>query len=140
MATFRDLETYVERDGWIEEPSLSRGRRRTGDHRRYTKELPDGTILRTKVSHALGEEIGTDLFKHILRAQLSVDEPQFWAVVRGRVQQTSDAQPPRSDTVPAWLVQRLLFTVELPEAEVRKLTAEQADELWEAFKSKPKSL
>lgn len=137
MATFRDLETYLERDGWIDEPSLSRGRRRTGDHRRYRKELPDGTVLRTKVSHALGDEIGTDLFKHILRAQLRVDEAQFWAVVRGRVQPTPDALPPRSGTVPAWLVQRLLFTVGLPEAEVRELTPEEALELWQAYIVRP---
>jgi hypothetical protein len=139
VATFRDLQAYVERDGWTEEPSLSRARRRTGDHRRYTKELPDGTILRTKVSHALGDEIGTDLFKHILRTQLRVDEAQFWTVVRGRGSVAEDAPPPRLTTVPAWLVQRLLFTVGLPEAEVRRLTPEQALELWKTFISRTTS-
>ncbi len=137
MARFRDLAAYLERDGWIKEDSRSRGRRRTGDHRRYAKHLPDGTILRTKVPHALGDEIGTDLFKHILRDQLRVDEAQFWTVVRGRGQPASDASPPSSATVPAWLVQRLLFTVGLPEAEVRDLTPERALERWEAFISKP---
>ena len=67
MATFGDLQTYVERDGWIEEPNLARGHRRTGDHWRYRKDLPDGTTLRTKVSHSLGDEIGVALFTHILR-------------------------------------------------------------------------
>ena len=57
MATFGDLKTYVDRDGWTEEPNLARGRARTGDHWRYRKDLPDGTILRTKVSHSLRDEI-----------------------------------------------------------------------------------
>jgi hypothetical protein len=139
LATFRDLEAYLKRDGWVAEPNLTRGRWRTGDHRRYQKELPDGTVLRTKVSHALGDEIGTDLFKHILRAQLRVDEAAFWVVVRGRGQRSAEVLSPRAGTVPAWLVQRLLFTVGLPEADVRKLTAKEAIELWEAFISRPTS-
>jgi hypothetical protein len=137
VATFRDLEAYVDRDGWTLEPNLARGRRRTGDHRRYRTELVDGTILRTKVSHALGDEIGNDLFKHILRDQLKIDEARFWAVVRGRVQPAGDAPPPESATIPAWLVHRLLFTVGLPEAEIRTLTPKQALDLWRAFISRP---
>lgn len=137
MATFRDLAAYLERDGWTEEPSLARGKRRIGDHRRYTKELADGAILRTKVSHALGNEIGADLFRHILRDQLQVDEARFWAVVRGQVHQSPDTAPPAADTVPAWLVQRLLFTVGLSEAEVRALTKDEALERWNAFISPP---
>ena len=137
MATFRDLEAYLDRDGWVQEPNLARGRRRTGDHRRYRKELPNGAILRTKVSHALGEEIGMDLFKLILRDQLRVDEPRFWAVVRGQAQPAIGAPPPSAETIPAWLVQRLLFTVRIPEAEVRELTLDQALECWQAFISRP---
>lgn len=137
MAIFRELETYVVHDGWVEEPSLARGKRRTGDHRRYSKELPDGTILRTKVSHAIGDEIGIDLFKHILRDQLKVDEARFWAVVRRQIEQARDASPPETSTVPGWLVQRLMFTAGIPEAEVRRLTPDQAVERWEAFISQP---
>lgn len=137
MATFRHLAAYLERDGWVEEPSLARGKRRTGDHRRYTKEFAGGDILRTKVSHALGDEIGVDLFKHILRDQLRVDEARFWAVVRGEASQSPDAPPPTAETVPAWLVQQLLFTVGLSEAEVRAMTKQQAVARWNAFISKP---
>ena len=138
MATFGDLSAYLERDGWIEEPSLARGRRRTGDHRRFRKEHPDGSIARTKVSHALGDEIGVALFKHILRDQLHVDEARFWAVVRGQADPAVDAPPPASDTIPAWLVQRLLFTVGMAEAEIRGLTHEQALDRWHAFIAAPK--
>ena len=134
MATFRDLRAFLVRAGWVEEPNPSRGRRLTGDHRRYRKELPEGTILRTKVSHALADEIGIDLFKHILRDQLHVDEASFWATVRGDANLAA-AAPPGSETIPAWLVQRLLVTVRVPEAEVRNMTAEQALERWHALGS-----
>ncbi len=136
MATFEDLLTYVRRDGWIDEPNLVRGRARTGDHRRFRKEGADGSILRTKVPHALRDEIGEDLFRHILRDQLRVTEEQLWAIVRG-----GDALPdgPRAvaATVPAWLVERLLFTVGLSEDEIRALTLDEARTAWDAHRFRP---
>ena len=138
MATFGDLKTFVEHDGWTEEPNLARGRARTGDHRRYRKDLPDGTILRTKVSHSLHDEIGIDLFKHILRDQLRVTEGQFWDVVRGRTTELAAAPPPQAETVPGWLVQRLILTVRLREDEVRAMTVDEAHAAWEAYMAQPK--
>lgn len=132
MATFRDLKTFLEHDGWQEEPNLARGRVRRGDHLRYRKELADGTILRTKVSHALRDEIGADLFRHILRDQLRVTEEQFWAVVRRKQLDATTAPVPSEATIPGWLVQRLLFTVGLAEGVVRSMTPDEAHAAWEA--------
>ena len=137
MATFGDLQKYVERDGWIEEPNLALGRRRTGDHRRYRKELPDGTTLRTKVPHSLGDEIGVSLFKHILRDQLRTSEDPFWEVVRG-VARASEPPPPQAQTIPGWLVQRLLLTVGLGEDEIRAMTPDEAHAAWVAYQARPK--
>lgn len=137
MATFGDLRTFVENDGWTEEPNLVRGGARTGDHRRYRKDLPDGTSLRTKVSHSLRDEIGIDLFKHILRDQLRVTEDRFRDVVRGGPTELTEAPPPRAATVPGWLVQRLILTVGLREDEVRAMTADEAHAAWEAHKAQP---
>ena len=100
MATFGDLKTFVKHDGWTEEPNLARVRARTGDHRRYRKDLADGTSLRTKVSHSLRDEIGIDLFKHILRDQLRVTEDRFWDVVRGGELVVAEAHPPQAATIP----------------------------------------
>ena len=138
MATFGDLKTFVEHDAWMEEPNLARGRARTGDHWRYRKDLPDGTILRTKVPHGPRDEIGIDLFKHILRDQLRVTEAQFWDVVRGGATEQAAAPPPQAETVPGWLVQRLILTVGLREDEVRAMTVDEAHAAWEAYKAKPK--
>lgn len=137
MARFGDLKTYVERDGWSEEPNLTRGKKRVGDHWRYTKEQADGTVLRTKVSHAVRDEIGPSLFGHILRDQLSVDVERFWAVVRGQPEQAAlTGESPR--TTPGWLVQRLIFTVGLSEAEVRALTPDGALAAWLDYQTREK--
>lgn len=130
MATFRDLRQYVTHDGWTEEPNLARGRRRTGDHRRYFRELADGTRLRTKVSHDEDAEIGKDLFQRILRDQLRVTEERFWGVVRERAGAGRGAAQPAVEPVPGWLVTRLLLTVGLPEADVAQMTPDEARAAW----------
>ena len=136
MATFRDLRTYLEHDGWHQERNLARGRARTGDHIRYRRELPDGTIRRTKVSHALRDEIGPDLLRHILRDQLGVTEERFWAVVKGQASEPEQEPPASEATIPGWLVTRLLFAVGLPESGVRAMTADEALAAWEAWQSR----
>jgi hypothetical protein len=139
VATFRDLKAFVERDGWHEEANLARGRPRRGDHLRYRKELPDGSILRTKVPHNLRDEIGPDLFRHILRDQLRVTDDQFWAVVRrGPIDPTVSA-PPQEATIPGWLVARLIYSVGLSEAEVREMTLTDALAAWDAWQTKQRS-
>lgn len=138
MATFGDLKTFVEHDGWTEEPNLARGRAQTGDHWRSRKDRPDGTSLRTKVSHSLRDEIGIDLFKHILRDQLQVTEDRFWDVVRGGVTEVADAPPRQAATIPGWLVQRLILTAGLRDADVRAMTVDEAHAAWEACKAQPR--
>lgn len=114
-------------------PNLTRGRRRVGDHWRYRKTLPDGTVLRAKVSHALGDEIGADLFSHILRDQLRTTTEHFRDVLAGRAPGEESASEDRPEPIPAWLVTRLLYTVGIPEAEVRQMTADEARARWEAY-------
>lgn len=138
MATFADLRTYVTNDGWTEEPNLARNRRRTGDHRRYVRDLPDGTRLRTKVSHDEHAEIGKDLFHRILRDQLQVDEARFWGVVRGGSGVEPQATAPAVEPIPGWLVARLLFTIGLSEAEVAQMNAEEAQAAWVAYQTGPR--
>jgi hypothetical protein len=138
MATFRDLKTYVERDGWTEVPNLARGRRRAGDHWRYRKELPDGRILRTKVSHELKAEIGDDLFHHIVRDQLETTVERFWDVVHGRSRAVAAPEVPAVRPVPGWLVLRLITTVGIPEDRVLSMTEEEAEAAWTAYRTRPR--
>lgn len=134
MSTFRDLKTYLERDGgWEEVPNLTRGRRRVGDHWRYRKTLPDGTILRIKVSHALGHQIGQDLLGHIVRQQLRTTMEHFHDVVAGRATSEAVAGEPQVEPIPGWLVARLMYTVGIPEPHIRRMSSEEARARWEAF-------
>ncbi len=71
---FSDLRKFCEKDGW--DP------RKKTDHWRYTKTLPDGRTLRTKISFGSGEIHDPGLFAAILREQLDVSEDEFWRVVR----------------------------------------------------------
>jgi hypothetical protein len=137
VATFEDLREYVLRDGWTREPNLARGRARTGDHERFRKERADGAIIRTKVPHSLRDEIGSDLFRHILRDQLGVSEERFWAVVRGQLA-GADVPRPHVPRLPAWLVERLLLTAGLPEDEIRAMTPDQARAAWETYQARPR--
>jgi hypothetical protein len=138
LATFGELRQYVTNDGWTEEPNLSRGRRRTGDHRRYFRDLPDGTRLRTKISHDEHAEIGDDLFHRILRDQLQVTEERFWEVVHGRPGIETQAPKPTVESIPGWLVTRLLFTVGLSEAEVAQMTGDEAHAAWLEYQTQPR--
>ncbi len=67
---FRDLKKYCEKNGWV--------MIRNTDHWYYEKVLADGTLLQTKVSHAVHKEIPTNLWKLILKKQLKISEDEFW--------------------------------------------------------------
>jgi hypothetical protein len=145
VATFGDLEEYLIRArGWLEETNLSHGKRRTGDHKRYSKVLPDGTRLHTKVSDHPREEIGEDLFRRILREQLRVTEQEFWAVVRN--QKARPAVPAVSTTmgtpdvpgIPGWLVICLVEVTDMAEDDVLSLTPEEAQAAWDSYQSRPR--
>ena len=67
---FRDLKKHCEKNGWV--------MIRNTDHWYYEKVLADGTLLQTKVSHAVHKEIPSNLWKLILKKQLKISEDEFW--------------------------------------------------------------
>lgn len=135
VPTFRDLRTYLEREGWQEVANLARGRRRIGDHRRYRKVLPDGSILRTKVSHALDDEIGSDLLGHIIGDQLRTTMEHFRDVLAGRSTAPTPGPDATIEPIPGWLVMRLIHTAGLSEDEVRAMSVNEARTAWERHTS-----
>lgn len=68
MPTFKELKRFCENDGW----ELYR----TTDHYFYRKVLPNGDVLRTKVSMGTGE-INGHKWKRILKQQLQVTQEEF---------------------------------------------------------------
>jgi hypothetical protein len=139
--SYDDLRRFCELDGWEE---LSRVRGGTGDHRRYRKVLPDGTILRTKVSHGKGEIGDPGLWRRIWREQLGLaSEEEFWralregrGVDRGGVSQS----PPAGPSIPGWVVDGLL-RAGVDGADLRGLTADEArrrlEDIWAQPRDEP---
>ncbi len=68
MPTWKELKRFCEKDGW----ELYKDT----DHLFYRKWLPDGSLLRTKVSKGTGE-IKKHLWKEIRNRQLHVSQEEF---------------------------------------------------------------
>ncbi len=131
--TFDDLRRFCEIDGWSRKESA---RGKTGDHDRYRKHLGDGTILRTKASHSK-EQIGNpSLWHHIWRDQLGLEsEDQFWTALKTGKPVPREAEAPRG--TPEWLIQQLIHTVGLTEAQALALSPEEAIARWERYITSP---
>lgn len=67
---YRDLKRYCEKNGWV--------LIRDTDHWYYEKTLANGTVLQTKISHAVHKEIPSYLWKLILKKQLKISGDEFW--------------------------------------------------------------
>ncbi len=123
---YADLRRFCEIDAWEE---LTGASGRTGDHRRYRKILPNGAILRTKVSHGSGLIEDPDLWHRIWRDQLGLEsEHQFWDALRARrpvPRGEAEPEPPTGPSIPAWAVAGLLREG-VAEEEIRGLSSDDA--------------
>jgi len=104
----------------------ARGRKGT-HHVTYELALPDGRMLRTRVSHPPDRtEYGPALFAHILRDQLQVTAPQFWACVRDGECPDRGGVAAAGGALPADLVHLLITRVGLSDSEVAALSRDEA--------------
>lgn len=123
--TWKQLERFCRVEGW-EDADKARGRP-TGDHKRYRLRLPNGDVLRTRVSHGTGQ-VDARLFSHILHDQLQVSAEEFWtAVDKGTAPvRAREPEPPRGHRLPARLVEPL-HQLGVPDTELVKMSVEQAE-------------
>lgn len=129
-----DLHSFCRVDEW-EIRKTARGKK-AGDHTRYTKTLADGTVLITKVSHGRKGIDDPDLFSHILRTQLQVTVVQFWAAVddgRRPVRPGAEPAPAPQESIPFDLARNLLTKVGVPQAELARMTKEDAVARWQEY-------
>ncbi|WP_199757503.1 hypothetical protein [Micromonospora sp. Llam0] len=105
-------------------------RGRTGTHHvTYEFALPDGRILRTRISHPVDRSTyGSSLWSHILRDQLHVSEPEFWSCVRDGVRPDRGIPEPPAEALPADLVYLLITRVGLDESVVAAMSKAEAVE------------
>jgi hypothetical protein len=66
------------------------------------------------------------MWKHILRDQLDVDEPQFWACVQDGVKPARGTPELPAEALPADLVHLLISRVGLDESEVAGMSKDDA--------------
>lgn len=124
-ATREDHERFCRAEGWRR---VRDAKGRTGTHHvTYELVLPDGQVLRTRISRPPDRTgYGTSLWSHVLRDQLKVTQDAFWACVRDGTlpDRGVPAAPPQA--LPADLVLLLLTRVGLSEEEVRRLSRPEA--------------
>jgi hypothetical protein len=137
-ASRRDHNRFCQVEGW-EQVRNARGK--TGHHLTYELNLPDGRVLRTRISHPVNNETyGPRLWSHILSDQLDVTENEFWACVehdelpdRG----SASAAPP-SNALPAQVVYQLIHDVGIAESDVAGMELTRAVELLADYWSRPR--
>jgi hypothetical protein len=123
--TREDHDRFCKNEGWRR---VRDARGRTGTHHvTYELDLPDGRILRTRISHPPDRTTyGPSLWAHILRDQLCISPEDFWACVRDGI------RPPRGMpevpvvALPADVVHLLKTRVGLTDAEVAAMTKDEA--------------
>lgn len=126
-ATREDHDDFCTTEGW----ALARGA--TGKpvthHRTYELALPDGSVLRTRISRPVDRTQYRDsMWSHILRTQLHVTVDEFWECVTDKVlpQRSRPAIPPRK-SLPLYLVEGL-SRHGVPAQEISAMTEEEAKE------------
>ncbi len=99
----------------------------TPPHVTYELDLPDGRVLRTRVSHPADRtDYGKSLWGHILRDQIEVSEAQFWACVRHDGVPDRGVRPIPADALPAELVHLLTSRVGLSDSDVAAMDKNEA--------------
>ncbi|WP_433179487.1 cytotoxic translational repressor of toxin-antitoxin stability system [Actinoallomurus sp. CA-150999] len=123
--TRKDHECFCVTEGWRR---VRNARGRAGSHHvTYELDLPDGSILRTRISHPVDRSgYAKQLWAHVLRDQLNVSEQEFWACVRDGERPGRGAPLPDKDALPADMVHLLITRVGVSEKEVAEMTREQA--------------
>jgi hypothetical protein len=125
VTSARDHDRFCQVEGWIGV--------RDGDSVTYELGLPDGRVLRTRITRR--DAYGPELWQHVLTDQLEVDEAAFWACVHDGEKPDRGVAKPRPDALPVDLVHLLLQRVGLDERAVAAMSRKQAiarlDMYWE---------
>jgi hypothetical protein len=124
--TRQDHQKFCEIEGW--EP-IRTARGRTGSHHvTYELSLPDGRILRTRISHPPDRSTnGPGIWSHILRDQLDVTEDVLWNCVRAGVKPArGKPEAPTAEPIPAEVVHLLITRVGVTEPDVARMTKDEA--------------
>ena len=116
--------------GW----SRSATGKRNTHQETYELELPDGSVLRTRVSRPPDRTTyGDSLWGHVLRDQLKVSAEEFWRCVQDGTPPDRGGWPASAASIPADLLYLLKHRVGLPEARLSKMTRQEAIERMQQY-------
>ena len=126
-------ERFCRAEGWQVVRSAT-GKRST-HHDTYELSLPDGDVLRTRVSRPVNKETyGPNTWAHILRDQLKVTEGEFWdCAEEGIVPDRGQAPMSLPRGAPTQVLYRLKHDVGLSESEIAALSRDEAVERLNEF-------
>ncbi|WP_277050375.1 cytotoxic translational repressor of toxin-antitoxin stability system [Ruania albidiflava] len=133
----RDHNKFCTTEGWTPVSNARGGR--ASHHATYELGLPDGRILRTRISHPVNATTyGAGLWAHILRDQLDVTETEFWACVKdGSKPSRGSQRKVPEDALPVGLAWQLIHSAGVPEEEVARMTRDEAIVRMNAYWAKP---
>ena len=135
--TRRDHEAFCKNEGW-EQVRDARGR--TSGHHACTYELHlhDGRILRTRISHPPdGSTYGANIWSHILRDQLDVDEATFWACATEGIKPNRGQPEASGEALPADLAHLLVIRLHLSTEAIAQMSRDEAIARMQEFWSRP---
>ena len=129
-------QIFCEVEGWTKRRTA---RGRTGTHHvNYELDLPDGRILRTRISHPPDRtNYGRSIWAHILRDQLDVGEEEFWNCVQNSVKPDRGVPETPESALPADLVYQLVTKLDLGSEHIASLTQQDAVQLLAEYWSRP---
>lgn len=119
-ATRGDHSHFCATEGWTEA--------RSTHHETFKLALPDGTVLRTRLSRKPGSTVyGASIFRRALHDQLKVNLGEFWACVDdGVLPDRGFPQTVPKETLPAEIVYMLAAKVGLSEDEIAGMSRDEA--------------
>jgi hypothetical protein len=121
----KDHEQFCLNEGWT---PVRNARGKSGHHVTFELTLPDGQVLRTRISHPPNRQTyGPGMWAHILRDQLHVGEDEFWACVREKKVPQRGRSEPTMPSIPAGVVAQLL-SHGVEESAVRRMSRAEAIE------------
>lgn len=135
--TRSDHQAFCETEGW---ELVRNARGKTSGHHAVTYELRlhDGRILRTRISHPPDSSTyGANIWSHILRNQLEVDEGTFWQCVQSGVKPNRGEPEAPAQALPADLAYLLVKRLGLSSAEVAIMSRDEAIARMQEFWSQP---
>jgi len=120
--TRADHQQFVVNEGWKQVPSTH--------HKTYELDLPDGRVLRTRISRPPNKTTyGPRMWTHILADQLDVSADEFWACVRDNVapnRAPDDAVDEVDNAIPVDVVNLLIGRVGLTRRNIVGMTRDEA--------------